>query len=228
GGRIPVATNVDLTMMYVAHNAFIRDLHRLTEACVDNRAFTPATVAGWRGFVEQLHLHHRAEDASLWPRLRAQPLRWDEVAVLDAMELEHAGLEVLLERAENAFADCRADALDTALRALTEALTGHLRHEEDEALPLVAAHLDARDWDDFVDEARRLQGGVGGAAKYLPWLLDGATDDTRARVLRLLPPPVRMLYRRVWAPRYRRSSWWQARPGGAAQPGVGGPRISMP
>jgi hemerythrin-like domain-containing protein len=221
GGRIPVATNVDLTMMYVAHNALTRDLHRLAEACVDNRAFTPATVTGWRGFVAQLHRHHAAEDASLWPRLRAQPLGLHEEAVLDAMELEHARLDLLLERAESAFADCRAAALDTALRALTEALTAHLRHEEDEALPLVAAHLGARGWDDFVDDVRRRQGGLRGAARYLPWLLDGVSDDTRARVLHLLPPPARVLYRRVWAPRYRRTSWWHASDGG-------GPRISMP
>jgi hypothetical protein len=37
-----------------------------------------------------------------------------------------------------------------------------------------------------------------------PWALSDADPDLRDRVLGNLPSPVRLLYRVVWLPRYRR------------------------
>ena len=208
GARVPMVRGVDFTMMYAAHDAFARDLQRISEACVRGKAFTPSTYAGWQLFVRQLTTHHTAEDASLWPGLRTRSLRDEQVQVLDAMEREHARVDVHLEHIESAFADCNGDALATSLRALTEGLTAHLRHEEEDALPLVAGYLGSDGWDAFVHEIRTLQGGLRAGAQYLPWVLDGASDDMRAGVLRLLPLPARVLCRRVWEPKYRRRSWW--------------------
>ena len=39
---------------------------------------------------KQLHIHHTAEDRSLWPPLREKVTRPEQVAVLDAMQAEHA------------------------------------------------------------------------------------------------------------------------------------------
>lgn len=207
--RRAVQGTVDFTMMYVAHDAFARDLRRIAIDCERGRAFAGPAETGWAMFAKQLHVHHTAEDTSLWPRLRAQPLEPDQVLVLDAMEMEHAQLDPQLQHVANAFADRDASALLVSVQVLTLGLTAHMRHEEADALPLVDRYLGPVGWDEFGREIRRTQGGLRGGAAYLPWVLDGATADLQQRVLALLPPPARVLYRRVWAPKYRRTSWWE-------------------
>ena len=83
---------VDLTMMYVMHHGFRRDLNRFAEAVaatpIDDRETWAALAARWERFFEVLHLHHSGEDAGLWPFLMS---RADaaERATLEAMEEEH-------------------------------------------------------------------------------------------------------------------------------------------
>jgi hypothetical protein len=57
-------------------------------------------------------------------------------------------------------------------------------------------------WQAFGAEIRDQNGGIKGGALYLPWVLDGATDDVKGRVLKVLPPPARLLYR-GWERKYR-------------------------
>jgi hypothetical protein len=208
--RIPLNGKVDFTMMYVAHDAFIRDLHRMAVASEHGRAWTPETQAGWAMFTKQLHVHHRTEDTSLWPKLRVQPLRPDEVAVLDQMEMEHAQIDPELERVDRALAEHDAVRLVDSVHTLAAGLTAHMRHEENAALPLIETYLGPSGWDAFGRDIRKTQGGLRGGAEYLPWVLDGATPAMQAKVLALLPPPARVLYRRVWAPRYRRTAQWDS------------------
>jgi Hemerythrin HHE cation binding domain len=198
---------VDFTMMYAAHDAFSRDLSRIADACLNGDAFTARTKAGWDMFAKQLHIHHTAEDTSLWPRLRAQPLQPNEVRVLDAMEMEHAELDPQLEDVEQAFTDRDAADFITAVQTLRIGLAAHMRHEENAALPLVERYLGPTGWDEFGRAIRKTQGLRAGAT-YLPWVLDDASPAMQSKVLALLPPPVRVLYRRVWEPRYRRTGWW--------------------
>jgi hemerythrin-like domain-containing protein len=190
--------------MYVAHDAFARHLERLVSAIEQGSAATPGTSARWALFKKQLHIHHTAEDVSLWPRLRAAVSRSDELAVLDAMEHEHAQIDPQLERVDAAFATGGAADPAASVRDLIASLGAHMRHEENEALPLVETHLGPAGWAAFGRDIRKTQGLRGGAV-YFPWLLDGAPEPTAAKVLGVLPPPVRFPYRRVWAPRYRRS-----------------------
>jgi hemerythrin-like domain-containing protein len=157
-------------------------------------------------FTKQLHIHHTAEDTSLWPRLRAQAVRPHEVHILDAMEMEHAQIDPELERVDQALADHDAERVVAAVQALAVGLNVHMRHEENEALPLIETHLGPSGWDAFGREIRKTQGGIRGGATYLPWVLDGASPEMQAKVLALLPPPARILYRRVWAPKYSRTA----------------------
>lgn len=53
-------------------------------------------------------------------------------------------------------------------------------------------------------QAQGLKGGV----VLFPWMLDGALKDTADRVLDLVPTPVRLLYRRLWPPRYVCTPRW--------------------
>ena len=199
--------SVDFTMMYVAHDAFSRDLRRMTAACERGEETTPPVLAGWQQFKKQLSIHHTAEDVALWPALRRKVTFPEESAVLDQMEIEHAQLEPLLERLDEALAaHDTTTALETA-RVLEQALTGHMRHEETRALPLVEVHLGERGWRAFGQYFRTTQ-GLRGGAEFFPWLLDSVPEPTRTRVLSMFPPPVRLLYRRLWAPRYQRIPRW--------------------
>jgi hypothetical protein len=193
---------VDFTMMYVAHDAFNRDLGRLLAAARAGRGFSPAALATWQLFSRQLHTHHTAEDTALWPRLRAAVVFEEERELLDEMEAEHAELDPRLERIEAALADRLGERLVIELDGLAVGLATHMRHEEEAALPLVERRIGAAGWKAFGDEVRDRNGGIKGGAVYLPWVLDDATHDVKKRVLRILPPPVRLLYR-SWERKYR-------------------------
>jgi len=206
--RTPLNGDVDFTMMYVAHDAFTRDLQRLASASEHGHAQTPEALAAWAMFSKQLHIHHSAEDTSLWPKLRATVSAPEDVAVLDAMETEHAQIDPQLERVDAAIAAHDATRLARAVHALAAGLTAHMRHEEQEALPLIERYLGPEGWAAFGQHIRKTQGGLRGGAEYLPWVLDDAPEPTKTKVLRLLPPPARLLYRLVWAPRYNRTARW--------------------
>jgi iron-sulfur cluster repair protein YtfE (RIC family) len=151
-----------------------------------------------------LHTHHGAEDAALWPRLYAAVSDADEIQVLTDMETEHGSLDPRLEQIDAAIEARNATALDAEFKALAKGLSAHMIHEEMAALPLLERRTGKAGWESFTKEIRGQQGGLKGAAEYLPWVLDGATDETTTRVLNLLPPPVRLLYRR-WVKKYRSS-----------------------
>jgi iron-sulfur cluster repair protein YtfE (RIC family) len=206
-GRRPAGDAVDFTVMYAAHDAFQRDLDRLTAAARAARTTDPAVRAGWATLRNQLHIHHTAEDVSLWPALRQRVSAPAEIAVLDAMEAEHARIDPRLDRVDAALAAGDAEGLAASAAGLTAALAAHMEHEEHSALPLVAAHLGPAGWAAFGQEIRRSL-GVRGGAEFFPWMLDGATTDTTRRVLGMLPRPARLLYRAVWRPAYARSRRW--------------------
>src|SRR5262245_51783502 len=193
---------VDFTMMYVAHDAFNRDLSRITQATADGRGFCPETVATWTQFSKQLHNHHSAEDDALWPRLRSAVTGPEEVEILDAMEAEHGELDPRLDRIHAALMDRRADDFGSELGQLAAGVAARRRHGEDAALPLLERRLGRSGWDAFGREVRERNGGLRGGAEYLPWVLDGASEDIKRRVLKMLPGPARLLYRWVWEPKY--------------------------
>ena len=71
--------------------------------------FTPAAIATWRSFSKQLHTHHTAEDAALWPRLYAAVTDPDEIQILTDMEAEHGSLDPRLEQIDAAIEAARRD-----------------------------------------------------------------------------------------------------------------------
>jgi hypothetical protein len=98
--RRPLQGKVDFTLMYAVHDAFHRDLRYLATAVEADQTADPAVRAGWATFKNQLHVHHTAEDTSLWPPLRQKVTRPGETAVLDAMEAEHARIDPLLAQVD--------------------------------------------------------------------------------------------------------------------------------
>ncbi|MBD2895187.1 hemerythrin domain-containing protein [Actinomadura nitritigenes] len=197
---------IDVSFMYAVHDAFQRDLDRLIAMAEAGDVPDPALRAGWDRFSTFLHVHHTAEDTHLWPVLKD---RVADTAVLEQMEAEHNALDGLLEGVDTAIkTSSPAEVLAARAAELAQGLTAHCDHEEELALPLVQKLMTKKEWDAFGAE-QRSKLGMSGAASFFPWLLDGAEDETRRKVLGIVPPPVRLLYRAVWRPRYERAPRWQ-------------------
>jgi hypothetical protein len=202
--REALRDQVDFTMMYVGHDAFARDLDRLV-AADQGRLDTPEARATWTTFAEMLHVHHSAEDASLWPPLRAAVTAKQDLDLLDAMEAEHAGIDPRLEAVGRGFEDGDLGQVADNVSQLRTELRAHMLHEENEALPLLERTLGAEGWAAFGAAARK-QGGMKVAATMLPWSLDGASPERVTAILALMPMPARLIYSWRWAPAYARSA----------------------
>jgi iron-sulfur cluster repair protein YtfE (RIC family) len=209
--------HLDLTLMVAFHDAFRRDLAHLARtasrrpAQLDEPARRTAVQAGWELFKTQLHIHHTAEDADLWPRMRTHLAnRPDDLALLQAMQDEHARIDPLLAAVEGAFADRDGghQGLGDTVDALASTLYGHLGHEERDVLPLIDQSLTQAEWQAFGNDQRR-RIGIRGAAQFLPWVLDEASAEQVKAVFGGLPPPLRVVYRRIWQPRYARHDHWE-------------------
>lgn len=203
--RAALAGEVDFTMMYIAHDAFNRDIARLIAAADAGMGLSAAALTTWRGFARQLHIHHAAEDKALWPPLAAAVSDPAEIRILEEMETEHASLDPRVDQIQAAIVAGDAVAMVSELKTLGQGLAAHMIHEETEALPLVERRLGKAGWDTFTLEIRQQQ-GIKGAAEYLPWVLEGAGDQIQATMMQMLPPPVRLFYRRMWEPRYRKAN----------------------
>jgi hypothetical protein len=151
---------VDLTVMFLMHRGFRRDLDAFGRAVpatpIGDRATWSALEERWQVFAQILHDHHAGEDAGLWPLLleRVDAARDGEGrAVLEAMSAEHGRIDPLLDACGAGFRrmagapDAAArDALALDLEATREHLGAHLAHEERDAMRLVQSHLSQDDW----------------------------------------------------------------------------------
>ncbi|MEV0851768.1 hemerythrin domain-containing protein [Nocardia fluminea] len=169
-------TQRDLAMMYAAHDAFRRDLRALAAAPDRER---------WTRFRTQLSIHHTAEDVVLWPSLRRRGVN---AQLVDAMAAEHDRIDPLLAQVNRAFDTAGPDAARPTLVALSELLHNHLRHEEQETLPLI----NDREWS-LLDREMRRRIGLRGLRPYYQWLLRDVEGERRRSVLSTIPGPLRLV-----------------------------------
>jgi len=213
--------DADLTIMIAAHDAFRRDLTRLARTAAAADLTDPArrrsVAAGWELFKRQLHMHHTAEDEIIWPAMRPR-LAYSQTAlsVLDALEAEHERIDPLLAAVDAAFArhdaapgdgSPGADRLADIIDVLAGTLTGHLAHEERDGLPLIGVALTGAEWRSAGFKMAR-KNGLASGGEMFAWILDGAGREEAAAALGTLPPPLRLLYRAVWKPRFDRTPRW--------------------
>jgi len=150
-----------MTMMYVMHHAFRRDLARFASAVsatpLADREAWQALAARWDRFFTILHHHHTAEDQYIWPYLleRADAA---EQQVLEALEAEHEQIDPLLTSVAEGFAalaggrssseaeDLRA-ALVVRMAATRDSLARHLEHEETGGIAILQRHATAAEWE---------------------------------------------------------------------------------
>jgi hypothetical protein len=196
--------------MLAAHDAFRRDLTRLarTASAAHDPARHEPMQAGWELFKRQLLMHHTIEDEIIWPALRAR-LDHSEAAlsVLAAMAAEHELIDPLLAAVDAGFGREGEDRVADVIDALTSSLTGHLRHEERDGLPLIGAALSAAEWRGL-GRTMGTKNGMAAGAEMFAWILDGTDRDHSKATLAQLPPPLRFLYRTVWKPRFERTPRW--------------------
>ncbi|MFG1943389.1 hemerythrin domain-containing protein [Nonomuraea sp. NPDC048826] len=197
---------LDMSMMFALHDALRRELERITRVAArtgDDPRRILAAAAGWELFKKFLRVHHTSEDDALWPAMRGA-VTPDGLALLDAMEDEHAAIDPLLEAVDAALTDRDhgAERLAGLVDALATGLAGHLKHEETEGLALIDATLGPEQWSHFGQTHRDRIGDD--LTTYLPWLWDGKEPRVVAAVLDGLPPAIREAYRDEWRPAYDR------------------------
>jgi hypothetical protein len=207
-------SKLDWSTMLAIHGALRRDLEQVARIAGQKDRGDGGRLRaslGWEQFKKFLVAHHQVEDDALWPVLRVHVVDFpDQVAVVDALEAEHAVIEPLLEAVDNVAADPHdgdhrfGDIVDE----LVTKLTGHLAHEESEGRDLIDATLSAEEWQNFArSHGQRL---LGDASTYVPWLLEGASPETVEGFLANIPPPLAASYRGQWAPTYAGVHHWDS------------------
>jgi hypothetical protein len=132
------------------------------------------------------------------------------VALVDALEAEHAVIEPLLTAIDAAAADpdYGYQRLGDITGELVTSLTGHLAHEEADGLPLIDASLTPQEWAHFAQV--HSDRNRGDASVYMPWLLNGASPQILDAILGNFPPPLLAAFREQWGPAYAAMTIWDA------------------
>jgi hemerythrin-like domain-containing protein len=208
-------TEQDFEQFRLVHRAMGREvdaIRRMAAAMAPLDRMRPKRMRDWMRFVERtFHHHHTVEDRWFFPMLaKKDPTFADALAKLDA---EHIELDPLLKTT----CDC-LDALSTvpdseweARRAelitvstrFCEVLEHHLEHEENEVVPRAMAHLDREDMDGFNRRAMRAI-PIQDTRLILPWLLESLSPDERERAIARMPLSMRLVFKLLWAPRFKR------------------------
>ena len=123
-------------------------------------------------------------------------------------------------RGKTVITDAAREDLLAAVGLLEQALLPHLRREELEMMPVVArtlaeAELDAIEQELFLRPKSKVQLGDEGQ-----WLIDNASQQSRQRILGVVPAPLRFALVHVFGPRYRRKRrlLWGSGPPAAIPP----------
>jgi hemerythrin-like domain-containing protein len=202
----------DMTIMLAFHDALRRELAhiaRVTATGTEDPRHVMATAAGWQMFKAYLQVHHRAEDDMLWPVMeKTLAERPDDLALLSALEAEHAAIDPLLNAIDATLANPASgpERLGDLTDALATTLQAHLRHEEGEGLALIDATVTDEEWQDFGQESAKRIGPE--APRVFPWMLDGLDEVTTEHILGLIPGPVRAAYANEWLVSYRQLDRW--------------------
>src|SRR5688572_10657937 len=218
GQAATVEGPLDMTMMYVMHHAFRRDLRALAGAArvtpLGDRVAWRELDRRWRLFAYVLHHHHTGEDEGFWPLLAGRVTE-DERPVLTAMEAEHHRIDPVLEQCADLFLRLTfardRNARQALVRALDRArplLEDHLAHEEREAIPLMQRYITPEEDERIEREHFRAGVRLRRVLEVVPWVLHELPPDARDRVLDLTGPAYRgmwLLTRGAFARRDRRA-----------------------
>jgi hypothetical protein len=185
----------------MAHRGFRAEFGRLATAAAAVRDDAHAALIDDQIelVMHLLHHHHTAEDTSLWPVLvdRAPAAR----EALARLEEQHEDMDPLFTRIENRSIPVAERA--ATLAELHDVLNAHLDEEERNAVPLIAAHLSAKEWE---ADGEKVMATLD--KKKLPlifgWLASCSTPEQASEALKAVPLLARVLFRLVWWPGYQK------------------------
>jgi hypothetical protein len=202
----------DTRTMGIVHSALRRDLTRASDALKGppvpgdaQRVAIAQHVLAMMGF---LQVHHSGEDDWLWPTMRRVNPSASEL--LDQMEDDHLAIVPHIEKVTSAAAayEKRAagrETLVSALSALRGSLDPHLRREEDDMMPIVAATLTTREWADWEQEYYLKSKSKSELGMEGHWLIDGADRSDYDHVVGKVNPVLRFVLLRYFGPKYRQA-----------------------
>jgi hemerythrin-like domain-containing protein len=198
----------DMTMMYVMHHAFRRDLDRFTSAVtatpLADRTTWKALAARWDRFFTILHHHHSVEDLYIWPFLMGRADD-DERETLEAMEDEHGHIDPLLTSVAEGFTALAGDrlppgaedlraGLQVRMAATRDTLGRHLEHEETQALVILQRHSTTADWHRIEKE----EIGSHKIAVPMPFLVGWCAEEVPAKELNEIFGTVGTPFKVLW------------------------------
>ena len=129
-----------------------------------------------------------------------------DLATVDAMVTEHQQIPPALADVDAALRG--GGELAAPVEHLSTVVLEHLAHEEGEVLPLIEQHLTQAQWRAFLHKERARR-SPRERPEFLTWILDDASQQDTAAVLTEMPPPARLIYRRMLRPRYDAQHRWQ-------------------
>lgn len=199
----PPARPPDLIVFEVLHRAMRTDAARLASTVTrlhDRDRDQARAIARWyAGFSDQLSDHHHIEDEVFFPVLAARVPTFADLS--DRIDQDHDRLDQLLADTEGALdglAEPRRwhvayDSAVDATVALRDVLGTHLDIEDRDVLPMFLRHFTAEEYDEVEQRARR----IGSPSKLLfmvPWLLEAAAPDEKARLFGKAPTAFKLLW----------------------------------
>lgn len=206
----------DTTMMGIVHGCLRRDLERARLVLEggpvpDARRAAVAEHLVWT--MDFLHHHHEGEDTGLYPMVRRKDPGL--APLLDAMDAEHHTITPAMDElttAARAWASdpTAQDRVLAALSALRAVLDPHLRHEEEEMMPLVQRTVTEREWTDWEQSTNIRSKGTSQLAFEGHWLIDNASAADRSTVVHHVPAVPRFVMLHLMGGPYarRRQAAW--------------------
>jgi Hemerythrin HHE cation binding domain len=207
----------DVRDMGIVHSALRRDLRRTAMVLgagapiSDERRQALAGHALW--MMHFLHVHHSGEDDLLWPVIRSR--NPDAAALLDQMDADHRRIAPAITRLEEAARAYAADAsahgrFTEAVASMAEVTLPHLRREELEMMPVVAATLRHDEYADIGRRAFVKPKSFVELGREGHWVIDGLDREGYEVITGVVPWPVRFVlihgFKRGYA-RKRRALW---------------------
>jgi hemerythrin-like domain-containing protein len=197
--------------MGIIHSALRRDLERTRivlggpEPISLERRTALAQHLIW--LMHFLHVHHTDEDTGLWPEVRRRDP--DAAALIEVMEADHQRIGPGIEAVEAAARAWRNDAgvrgdLGIALAALSRDLLPHLRREEEQMMPVVAAAFTTAEYEQLGQELFVKTKSRTEFIRLGYWTLDGLDDAGREHMLAGVPRPAQVLLDLLFARGHRR------------------------
>jgi hypothetical protein len=208
------APATDTTDMFAVHRVF-RDAFQLGPQLIGgaptgDRARSEVVGAYYDNVLRFLEVHHSGEDQLVTPLLTDRCSSAD-AAVVTRVAAQHQDVTEPLHRADAAVKAWRADAgedssreLITALGTLGDVLVPHLDEEEQQVLPLAAAHMSPAEWGELPKHGL----ASAAAAEANVWLILGLireqmTEQQRQMMLEHMPPPVADAWRSAGEAEFR-------------------------